>query len=407
MKVKTIQLAVAVAVLSVTATVAIAAPQKGKAKPRPAKTDATEIAAKAAEAVARYDFDRLEDLAGELPAGSALADSLERMARTGQSMLERVEKIVVIDSINVDADKFFEAYRLSPSAGSFRKSDTGNVGNSPVYITETGITTLFAHRDNPQSPSQIAQARVLADGQTEAPRIYKNAEGIEQAAYPYLLTDGLTLYFAATGEQSLGGYDIFITRRSSSDDEFLQPQNLGMPYNSPYNDYLMVIDEASGLGWWASDRNRIDGKVTVYVFRPEELRINLSADDENLLGIAALRSISSTWPEGFVKEDVYAKVPNASSVDDAPEFEFALPDGRVLTRRDQLTGARSLSLIQDYKEACAEAEADRLKLEQLRQRYTSGDKEAASEISAMETKIEEWPRRLLKISNEIVRSEAK
>ncbi len=399
--------AVAVAMITVAAAAAFAAPQKAKPKPKAAKPDATEIARQAADAAARYDFDKLEDLADQLTAGSHLADSLARMARIGQGMLERVEKIVVIDSINVDADKFFEAYRLSPSAGSFVKSKSADTGNSPVYITETGITTLFAHRDTEQAPSQIAQARVLADGQTEAPRIYPNAEGIEQAAYPYLLTDGLTLYFAATGEQSLGGYDIFITRRGSVDDDFLQPQNLGMPYNSPYNDYLMVIDEATGLGWWATDRNQIEGKVTIYVFRPEELRVNLSPDDDNLLGLAALRSISDTWPSDFVKPDINSIVAQSGADGDIPEFEIALPDGRVLTRRSQLGDSRTLSLVQDYKDAEAEAEADRLNLEKLRARYAAGDKGAEAEILRLEQKMEGWPQKLLKISNEIVRAESK
>ena len=95
------------------------------------------------------------------------------------------------------------------------------------------------------------------------------------------MPDGVTLYFANNGENSLGGYDIFMTRRSDGDGEgkeYFQPQNVGMPYNSPFNDFMMAIDEASGLGWWATDRNQIPGKVTVYVFIPSQMRVNVEPD---------------------------------------------------------------------------------------------------------------------------------
>ena len=82
-----------------------------------------------------------------------------------------------------------------------------------------------------------------------------------------MLSDGSTLYFAAEGdiENALGGLDIYMTRRDETG-AFFSPTNVGMPYNSPYNDYMMAIDDAAGLGWWATDRNAPDGMVTVYIF---------------------------------------------------------------------------------------------------------------------------------------------
>ena len=48
------------------------------------------------------------------------------------------------------------------------------------------------------------------------------------------------------------------------------PENVGMPFNSPYNDYMYVIDEFNDLGWFASDRYQPEDKVCVYVFVPNE-----------------------------------------------------------------------------------------------------------------------------------------
>ena len=57
-------------------------------------------------------------------------------------------------------------------------------------------------------------------------------EGISEAAYPFMLTDGTTFYFAGKGDESIGGYDIFMTRYNSQTGRFLNPENIGMPFNS-------------------------------------------------------------------------------------------------------------------------------------------------------------------------------
>jgi len=91
--------------------------------------------------------------------------------------------------------------------------------------------------------------------------------------YPFLMLDGVTLYFASDGENSIGGYDIFITKYASGSQDFLVPENIGMPFNSPANDYMMVIDEQQRIGWFATDRNQPAGKVMIYKFIPNETKI--------------------------------------------------------------------------------------------------------------------------------------
>ncbi|MFR3186749.1 MAG: hypothetical protein ACLTOV_01045 [Phocaeicola sp.] len=44
---------------------------------------------------------------------------------------------------------------------------------------------------------------------------------------------------------------------------------MGMPFNSPYNDYMYALDDFNNLGWFATDRFQPEGKVCIYVFAPE------------------------------------------------------------------------------------------------------------------------------------------
>ena len=41
-----------------------------------------------------------------------------------------------------------------------------------------------------------------------------------------------------------------------------------MPFNSPYNDYMYVIDEYNNLGWFASDRYQPEGKGMCICIHP-------------------------------------------------------------------------------------------------------------------------------------------
>ena len=66
--------------------------------------------------------------------------------------------------------------------------------------------------------------------------------------YPYVMPDGVTIYFAAKDYDTLGGYDLFVSRYNMNNDTYLAPERLSMPFNSMYNDYLMVVDEEKGVG---------------------------------------------------------------------------------------------------------------------------------------------------------------
>jgi hypothetical protein len=39
-----------------------------------------------------------------------------------------------------------------------------------------------------------------------------------------VLTDGITIYYASDNENSMGGYDIFVTRYNTGTDTFLNPE---------------------------------------------------------------------------------------------------------------------------------------------------------------------------------------
>jgi hypothetical protein len=136
------------------------------------------------------------------------------------------------------------------------------------------------------------------------------SEGLAETAYPFMLADGLTFYFAGKGEESIGGYDIFLTRYDARSNSFLKPENIGMPFNSEANDYLFAIDEYARIGYFVSDRRQPEGKVCVYIFIPATSRKTYDPiifTQDQIRGYADISSIADTWGNGQERNEALAR----------------------------------------------------------------------------------------------------
>ena len=326
-----------------------------------------------------------------------------------RNMLERVEKIEIIDSLVVDADDFFTHYRLSRSAGHLvPAAEAGTDAATVVYRPENNGELIWAEADT-TGTLRLMSAQILDDGTTDSPRhLDDELAGGGNADYPFLMSDGMTLYFAADGDNSLGGYDIFLTRRN--DEGFFQPQNIGMPYNSPYDDYMLAIDESTGIGWWATDRNRIPGKVTIYVYITSPTRVNVDVDDPALAGLARISSIAATQTPG---KDYSALRERIAAIGDGRHsartghaaFEIALGNGRIARSLDDFSNARARKAMEELLANRAEREKTAAELEKLRDRYRAGDRSTAARIEELEDMTLYLDSAMPTLRNKVVRLE--
>ena len=94
-----------------------------------------------------------------------------------------------------------------------------------------------------------------------------NTEGREM--FPFVAKDN-TLYFSSDGHLNLGLLDIF--KSNILKDENAQPQNLGAPYNSGYDDFAYFNNateeemKAGYTGYFSSDRPDGQGSDDIYSF---------------------------------------------------------------------------------------------------------------------------------------------
>ncbi len=81
---------------------------------------------------------------------------------------------------------------------------------------------------------------------------------------PFITADGKTMYFSSTGHNSMGGFDIFKSERKG--DNWSEPVNLGVPFNTPGNDIYFVIANTSDRAYYSSNSISEDGKTHLNIY---------------------------------------------------------------------------------------------------------------------------------------------
>ena len=217
-------------------------------------------------------------------------------------MINRTEDVQIIDSLVVPKSDFLSVYRLSASAGSLQPvSDffRDQPNNTQVLFLNERRDKIYYSQDDSVLGSNLYTMEKLLDNFGNEKRLSESINQAGNQAYPFVMPDGLTIYFSSTGHGSLGGYDLFVTRYNLATNSYLTPNQLNMPFNSPFNDYMMAIDEEKGIGWFASDRFQPLDSVCVYTFIPSPQVTLLESEDESYqANRAAIFSIKDSWRPG-------------------------------------------------------------------------------------------------------------
>lgn len=320
---------------------------------------------------------------------------LDRMVRT-------TEKVCVIDSFVVDKENFLSAYKMGRdvarlySVATFFDEEDEDGG----YLSETerGTDIYYAMKQEGEQFLKLYHCSKIGEEWSRAAKL----QGLDTKGndnYPFMLSDGLTLYFASDGEESIGGYDIFITRYDSERERYLRPDNVGMPFNSIANDYMLAINEVANLGWFATDRNQPEGKVCIYVFVPNETKERYNAEElsyEQILSFSQLNDIASTQTDEDVVRNarrqftmlLYEQPENESKGD----FLFVIDNATDYTSLKDFKNMEARTLFQKWQKATKQYKLDCETLQKRRDTYataTTATKERMkAEILQLEQKVD-------------------
>ncbi len=300
------------------------------------------------------------------------------------NMREMTQQIIIVDSIVVNKDQFLASIRLSSECGQLMNTGAffRNQLQGTLYLNEMGNKVYFSQPDGHQQ--QLYTADKLGNEWSKPQPLQGLSEGIDEASYPFMLTDGLTFYFAGKGEESIGGYDIFMTRYDSRSGSFLKPENIGMPFNSEANDYMYAIDEANRIGYFVSDRRQPEGKVCIYIFIPSDTRKtydNSKYTEEQIRNFADIASIADTWGNGTERKAALDRIKSKYATHDVPGQLVSTGDAASAV---EFHSKEANSLYQKLLKEQNALDIVNSNLDLLRQKYHKAN---ASERNSMKSEI--------------------
>lgn len=299
-----------------------------------------------------------------------VADSVLNYSRKAEKMLQKTRDIAVIDSSVVPKKEFLKAYHLSKSSGALTASHTQDDMPVITYLTDRGDTKLISQADGKY---HIYRQEKQFDLWVHKTLLPEPVNDTCNSVFPFLLSDGFTLYFASDREEGLGGLDIYYTLYDDENNSYLQPVNLGMPFNSSRNDYMFAIDETEGIGYFSTDRRTSADSVCVYKFKYEPeakyLKAGIGQVNDTVIRRRAqmldlnFQPIEQKTPVAET-EQVIVRV--AENEEQKREFCFVLNDTTVYYRFEDFKNSQARSLYRQYMSVKANQEL----LEKKRKEYS-------------------------------------
>lgn len=323
-------------------------------------------------------------------------------------MREATQQIVFIDSVVVAKDDFLSIIRLNPESGKLDAYDqffrSEGHPESYVYINEMGNKCYFSD-ENANSQMRLYTLDKLGEEWSDPLALKGIYDGISETNYPFMMTDGTTFYFAAKGKESIGGYDIFVTRADTENGQFLKPENIGMPFNSEANDYMYVIDELSNIGYFVTDRRQPAGKVCVYMFIPPTSRHIYNSDaysDAQLRGYADISRIANTWGKGTERklalERLKAIGKSSAAKQSKSSISFIINDRVTYTDISQFQAPESPDLYRELQSTRKQLKETEQLLEKSRNFYAKAKPE---DKRVLRTEILDAERQFVRLTNDV------
>ena len=337
-----------------------------------------------------------------------LSDNSAKLARMLKStekakqMLKAVEDVVFIDSLVIPKDSVFECIKLHSVNGEILPlrqlfHDQGD-SMSIAYITERKDRIFYDDSTAENGWDIFSMNRMMNNW--EKIDLVKNLNQPSNERFPYVLNDGITIYFASDGYNSIGGYDLFVSRYHFASESFFAPEPLPMPFNSVYNDYFYIIDEYVGRGFLVTDRYAGKDSLAIYTFLPGNTRKILSGKtEEETLDYARLASIALTQ-EGINTDSVrkimkeryqYENNIEMQEIDDteSEQLRFLIRDNIVYQSENDFKSDDARQAYLQYLRMKARYNSLKTQIEADRLKYTGKDNPEQQELT---TKIlnAEW-----------------
>ena len=190
----------------------------------------------------------------------------------GTTLLKTITDLIVLDKKDLQEADFYKVYDLTEFGGrilvkteDFQSDYEKKNEVKDIFYFPKNADKIFFTRQNSQDGSKDIYYKVRNPDGTWSRSISmgKPVNTKFDEDYPFMHPDGTSLYFASKGHNSLGGYDIFVTRLDA-EGNWTEPKNLDFAINTPADDYLFITDLKGETAYFTSNRESPIGEVSVY-----------------------------------------------------------------------------------------------------------------------------------------------
>lgn len=204
------------------------------------------------------------------------------LAENGSNMSRFVRKPKVLGRRMFSLDDFILYYPLENKSWRTLPNQLDGDLSDPVvralYAPDWNDVHYYSAKD--ENGVRSIFVTELQDTLWSVPRkVEEISSEIANEIYPMLSPDGKTLYFSSDGLYGMGGYDIYYSTWDEAGGCWSMPQNMGMPFSSPEDDFLFVDSEDERHCLFASDRDCPDDSVWVYAIEYERYPLHLPVED--------------------------------------------------------------------------------------------------------------------------------
>ena len=189
---------------------------------------------------------------------------------SAKNHLDSTRNQMVKEYIPATQEDFFSKYAFEGNFGKIlsmpdeyqtKKSEDEN----PTIFLSADGTIMFYSAFNQMSGSRdIYKAVKATDGSWGKPEILDMAVNTDKdELFPTCSPDGHVLYFSSMGHSTTGGFDIYKSVYIRAENKWTKAENMGSPYNSPFDDYNFVPSGTDKIAYFTSNRNCNWGQLMV------------------------------------------------------------------------------------------------------------------------------------------------
>jgi len=224
---------------------------------------------------AEANFKWFEKKANKKQAKDLEVSNYKSMAQNGLYLIRFFKEPLVYSSRNVPIQTFYKNYDVTTFEGNLvdrfeyfsQSNDSSSYPNVlfvPDYM-ENKEVLYFSAKNKKHGDFDIYRITRLTDTSwSKAENLGDIINTPFDESFPFIHSDGSTLYFASKGHYSMGGYDLYKSTWNWENQEWTEPENLDFPVNSPFDDILFVPSQNKKMAFFASNREQLSSEVSVY-----------------------------------------------------------------------------------------------------------------------------------------------